>query len=65
MKHGDFFTVVPSDGELSTGKQLELGTKMKNGRASETQTLCRFILEQDTGLEPAAYCLGTGENKKC
>nr|DAY19812.1 MAG TPA: hypothetical protein [Bacteriophage sp.] len=34
---------------------------MKSGRASEIQTLCRFILEQDTGLEPAAYCLGSME----
>ena len=58
---GDFFIVVPSDGEPSTGKQLEPGTKMKNGKASEIQTLCRFILEQDTGLKPAAYCLGSME----
>ena len=62
LKHGDSFTVVPSDGKPSTGKQLEPGTKMKNGRASEIQTLCRFILEQDTGLEPAAYCLGSSRS---
>lgn len=26
---------------------------------NEKQTSHRFILEQDTGLEPAAYCLGS------
>ena len=36
--------------------------QQKSGRASEFQTLCRFILEQDTGLEPAAYCLGSSRS---
>ena len=36
--------------------------QQKSGRASEIQTLCRFILEQDTGLEPAAYCLGSSRS---
>ena len=40
---------------------METGNK-KSGRVSEIQTFCRFILEQDTGLEPAAYCLGSSRS---
>ncbi len=34
----------------------------KSGRVSKIQTFYRFILEQDTGLEPAAYCLGSSRS---
>lgn len=36
--------------------------KQKSGETNEFQTFHRYILEQDTGLEPAAYCLGSSRS---
>nr|DAG28886.1 MAG TPA: hypothetical protein [Caudoviricetes sp.] len=43
---------------------FRLETEKKSGGISEIQTFCRFILEQDTGLEPAAYCLGSKKKRR-
>ena len=37
-------------------------SKRKAAEFLENETFCRFILEQDTGLEPAAYCLGSSRS---